>query len=80
MEELVHDLLPGATLQTSGRGDALLLPLTVLVGGAVVGVVGPGLSHGPEVGTTDRRHQSGLTGLGTVAGLRAGLACRGQSR
>ena len=80
MEELDHDLLPGPALQSSQRGDAGLVRLTVLVSPAVVWVLRLGDSAGPQVGTAHWRAQPGLTGLGTVGVLTARPSCRSSVR
>ena len=80
MEELDHDLLPGPALQSSQRGDAGLVRLTVLVSPAVVWVLRLGDSAGPQVGPAHWRAQPGLTGLGTVGVLTARPSCRSSVR
>ena len=66
MEELQHDLLPGPALQSSQRGQAVLVRATVRVSLTFVLVLKLRHSAGPQEGAAHWGAQHGLTGLRTV--------------
>ena len=80
MEELQHDLLPGPALQSSQRGQAVLVRATVRVSPAVVRVLRLRQSAGPQEGAADWGAQHGLAGLGTVNMITARLSWRSSVR
>ena len=80
MEDLQHDLLPGAALQSSQRGEADLAWLTVRVSRAVGSMLGLRHSAGPQIGTADWGGQAALAHLGALNIITARLPCRSSVR